>query len=294
MEGEQRSGPGRDDPNHGPRTGQMHRKQALVLARDIGFLDTGIVSHMLWPDDSNARKYAERLLARLVKDRALLRRPLDGKSGVFVLTKAGALEVGGRAQTQWGRQLKDEYGSRWLPPITFDHDRRAVWFGCWMSQFGYRPYFERQYRDGASDRAVPDCLLVDVAGEGIWVEVENSQKNAADREEQIEGAIRRFHKPRKMDTAWGTVAVRRTIWVLPPHGWKDSRGYPIDHEPALRREWSAALAAHTRAAEEAAEFAGKSAAEIAAAGQAWRSVKASVWRETGASFEKSASLRCNL
>jgi|JI8StandDraft_2_1071088.scaffolds.fasta_scaffold01357_5 hypothetical protein len=290
MESEERRGPGRSDPNHGPRTGAEHRKHALVLARDIGFVDTRIVSQMLWPDDSNARKYAERLLSRLSKEQVLLRRPLDRKSGIFVLTKAGAFEVGSRPQTQWGRHLKGELGDRWLPPTTFVHDRRAAWFGCWMARFGWRPVFERQYRDGASDQNVPDCLLVDPAGEAVWVEVENSQKNSADREEQIEGAIRRFHKPRKMDTPWGLVTVRRTIWVLPPQGWKDSRGYAIDHEPALRREWAAALAAHIKSAKASAEFDRRSLAEIAAAGLPWRSVKASVWRETTIGFEKAVSL----
>lgn len=285
-------GPGRGDRTHGPQTGREHRRKVLSLAKSIGFVDATLVGESLWRNDPHKRKYAERLLARLVNDDALLRRPVAGRRGAYVLTKIGAAEIGGTSGARWGRLVKDGVAQRWLPPLTFDHDRRAARFGCWMERFGYRPFFEREYRDGKESRSVADVILVDVERSvGVWVEVENAQKNATERLEQIDAAIQRFRSPPSLSTPWGRVALKHTSWVLPPTDWRDIRGYFINHEPALRREWASVLNDHIEVVEDTAEFSRKGPDDIRAASLPLRAVHASVWREIDTGFEKLESLK---
>lgn len=259
----------------------------------IGFLTADLVAGWVWPGSAHGRKYAERILASLVEKKALLRRPLGGRSGAFVLTKIGAAEVEARDGLRWGRTVVDVVGDKhWKPPTTFDHDLRAAWFGVWARSKGWQPVFEREAGQRRLKVEVPDCLLVSPQkGTGHWVEVENSQKNVEERHDQITDALRRMLKPMERQTPWGTVSVQRTIFVLPPAGYKDRRGYAINQEPLLRREWStlAKKIEELQILEDRIEWS-RSAEETetlrATADKLRKVLTAEVYRETEDGFEK--------
>lgn len=141
----------------------------------------------------------------------------------------------------------------WAPPQTLVHDRRAIRFGLAIQrvQPHLKPIFEREVGTGKRGDQVPDVLLVEERDRtGTWVEVENTRKNGRDLRAQVEAAIKRWSNPDLITTPFGEVVVIETWWVLPPEGFKDRRGYRLEHESGLRRAWAEVLAERIAVSEE--------------------------------------------
>jgi len=173
--------------------GDDRRLEALALAWRMGGWVTSIpLAWWLWPDTDVRRQYSQRLLAKLIKEKLLIRRllPTGGVAGALTQSGRDMLCLPGsglarkplRTGIGWGEVVK----GKWQPPARWVHDERVARFLAWYrARFGSEVIFERELRAGDQRsnglRKIPDGMIVGEGRSGIWVECEESRKTGGYR-----------------------------------------------------------------------------------------------------------------
>jgi len=173
--------------------GADRRIQALALAWRMGGWVTSVpLAWWLWPDTDVRRQYSQRLIAKLTNEKLLARRPLPTGGAAGVLTQSGRNMLCRPDSGLTGKSLRTGIGwgevvnGKWQPPARWVHDERVARFLAWYRAcFGSEVIFERELRaaDKSSNdfRKIPDGVIVEERGSGIWVECEESRKTGGYR-----------------------------------------------------------------------------------------------------------------
>lgn len=208
---------------------------ALLWIHELGWLRSVELARFLYPKDRHGRKYAEKVLRKLIGLRYIIARPLPGRSAgnAYVLAQRGANWLNEHSSgreykpgTKWGKAG----GGRWEPPATWRHELLCTGVLSIMSERGLDFKQEATLRAEKPDSVKhPDALIVGVAaGKPVaaWLEVENSRKsgkNLADMLRAVAAAAR--EKPL---TTYKDAPVRLG-WIAIPALSKDERGHNINH-----------------------------------------------------------------
>lgn len=154
-----------------------------------GWITTTIMANLFWPKSPTRKKYAERLMAEMIRQGLLLKRQLPNRMTAGVITAQGCrvlndtyFDVGinivptnVRPGTDWG----DSKGGQWLPPASWQHQLRAGNFVSWAGNAFPSPL--NMLFDMQIQRANPTAIKrpdgIAYAGNiGLWIEVENARK----------------------------------------------------------------------------------------------------------------------
>jgi len=207
--------------------------EVLDLASRIGWLSVSVVAYAFWPRAPFRRKYAERLLASLVK-----RNWINKVEGVtptaYVITKAARQDYEAFTSAAGNPGHLD-------PPITpgptYRHDVRAASallflvkqvMGRDYSVWGQQVVFDREIKayntnNKASKR--PDGILLDQEneGKGYWLEVENSRKTGPNMRKQVAELIditmANGNGSRWLHTQYGQISPHPTVVLAVPGGY---------------------------------------------------------------------------
>lgn len=229
----------------GREQGQIRAEQAIGLTARIGWVNADLLAGWIWPRAAHRRKMAEALLRRLVKSGHLMRREIDGRAALYVLTEKGAMLVPEASPgTSWGIIKR---GQPWRPPLSFGHHLLAAQFLVWAQHRFTRGdltayvAFETELRSLNGDNPkYPDGLLtLHQEGKGeqtLWIEVEQARKTTRGYDWMIE---RVMVMSRQNPPIWRSMTGRLfrptdPCFVLPGHDYRDPRGYAVDQRGPIR------------------------------------------------------------
>lgn len=158
-----------------------------------GWITTTIMANLFWPKSPTRKKYAERLMAEMIRQGLLLKRQLPNRMTAGVITANGCrylnetfyspginvLPVDIRPGTDWG----ETKGGQWQPPASWQHQLRAGNFVSWAASSFSSPLsmlFDTQIqRANPTALKRPDGIAYKETSKGnigVWIEVENARK----------------------------------------------------------------------------------------------------------------------
>jgi len=176
-------------------TSRIRQIQTLELASRLGWICAPVLSCAFWPKATARRKYAERLIASMVK-RGWLEKVEKTSPTAYVLTRAARTDYEAFTNASGNPSKLD----RPTPPgPTYQHDIRAAsallfMLGGMTHDNWLRVVFDREIKaDNTQNKARkrPDGILTfnDGQSKGYWVEVENSHKTGPNMRKQVDELI---------------------------------------------------------------------------------------------------------
>jgi len=159
---------------------------SLRLADRLGWLNASVLAYAFWPKAPSRRKYAERLLATLVKrgwfkpHKMPFRQP-----SCYTATKTG--------QRQWalGEYAQPSDMKIKLPGATYQHDTRAASVLLYLAGGDLAQVIFDHEISTPEGRKRPDGILLDTENlqKGWWLEVENARKTGPNMRRQVADMI---------------------------------------------------------------------------------------------------------
>lgn len=158
-----------------------------------GWITTTIMANLFWPKSPTRKKYAERLMAEMIRQGLLLKRKLPNRMTAGVISAQGCRYINEtfyspginvmpadvRPGTDWG----ETRGGEWKPPASWQHQLRAGNFVSWSASAFNSPLwmlFDMQIqRDNPTALKRPDGIAYKPGAKGnigLWIEVENARK----------------------------------------------------------------------------------------------------------------------
>jgi len=204
---------------------------SLKLADRIGWLNAPIVAYAFWPEAPSRLKYAERLLANLVKRGWFKphKMPFRQRS-CYTATQEG--------RRQWLLSTRPEETGKFDPSdmktkspgaaSTYLHDTRAASALLWLAKGDMdRIIFDREII-ASEFRKRPDGIVLDpeIHGKlktGHWVETENAKKTGPNMRKQVTEMIEITMEAGKgglwMKTQKGAVMPKPLVLLVVPEGY---------------------------------------------------------------------------
>lgn len=222
-----------------------HAATALYLIARFGWLRARELGLLIYPKNIHSRKYAEKLLRKLVKLRYVLGRKLPGfNSGTaFVIASRGADWLNYHTEngeepykdgTDWGRIEK---GTGWYPPASWIHDLIANSVLALSYEMGAEEVIPelqlRKMSPNATKHADGLIITRDKNGEkqSIWLEVERTRKTGKNADWTIEAVLKAERS--KPVTEYPNVPPVRHGVIAIPNESIDERGYKINHKERI-------------------------------------------------------------
>lgn len=231
-----------------------HAATALHFIARFGWLRAIELGRFVYPNDKHGRKYAEKLLRKLVQLRYVLPRKLPGVGAgtAYVIAARGAVwlnanVVGSNARnahaeeddyyrdgTNWGRTNKDGI---WSPPLSWEHDLLATGVLSFFNEKGAVDLVsERELLrmvPNASKHADGLAVTKDEQGQlqTIWLEVERSRKSGENLDAMLK-AIVAAERGTPVTDYPGLPPVRHGMIAI-PQTCQDERGYSLNHQQRI-------------------------------------------------------------
>lgn len=225
-----------------------HAAKALRLLHRFTWLRPSELGRLIYPNDRHARKYAEKLVRKLLSMRMVIARKLPGRSAgtAYVVGSRGATQLDAWSDsTERHRSGKDWGMSQdgiWNPPASWRHDLMAVGV---LSHLAERKNHlvvpEAQLRRiNAFGIKHPDGLVVcPDKGFSLWLEVESSRKSGRNLEHLVRTVVSASRgKPLTFYKDFANNPVKLGIIAI-PEICRDERGYVIDHWSRFKNKLSA-------------------------------------------------------
>lgn len=231
-----------------------HAATALHFIARFGWLRAIELGRFVYPNDKHGRKYAEKLLRKLVQLRYVLPRKLPGvgAGSAYVVAARGAAwlnanVVGSNARnahleeddyfrdgTNWGRTNKDGI---WSPPLCWEHDLLAAGVLSFFHEKGAVDIVsEREllrmvpnaskHADGLAVTKDPHDQL-----QTIWLEVERSRKSGENLDAMLK-AIVSAQRGTPVTDYPGLPPVKHGM-IAVPQACQDERGYSLNHQQRI-------------------------------------------------------------
>jgi hypothetical protein len=178
----------------------------LTAHHQGGWITTTIMANLFWPKSPTRKKYAERLMAEMIRQGLLLKRQLPNRMTAGVITTQGCRYVNEayykaasqlltaeiRPGTDWGSTKT----GTWEPPASWRHQIRAGTFVTWGSHSFSKPLnmlFDTQIqRANPTALKRPDGILyreTDKGNVGLWIEVESARKTGPEMTKLVEALV---------------------------------------------------------------------------------------------------------
>ena len=233
-----------------------HAATALHFIARFGWLRAIELGRFVYPNDTHGRKYAEKLLRKLVQLRYVLPRKLPGVGAgtAYVVAARGAAwlntnVVGSNARnahleeddyyrdgTDWGRTNKDGV---WSPPLSWEHDLLATGvLSLFWQQGAVDVVSERELLrmvPNVKDNKHADGLAVTKDQysqlQTVWLEVERSRKSGENLDAMLK-AIVAAQRGTPVTNYPGLPPVKHGM-IAVPELCRDERGYSLDHQQRI-------------------------------------------------------------
>ena len=231
-----------------------HAAAALHFIARFGWLRAVELGRFVYPNDKHGRKYAEKLLRKLVQLRYVLPRKLPGvgAGSAYVVAARGAAwlnanVVGSNARnahleeddyfrdgTNWGRTNKDGI---WSPPLSWEHDLLATGvLSLFWQQGAVDVVSERELLrmvPNASKHADGLAVTKDQHGQlqTVWLEVERSRKSGENLDAMLK-AIVAAQRGTPVTDYPGLPPVKHGM-IAVPQACQDERGYSLNHQQRI-------------------------------------------------------------
>ncbi len=231
-----------------------HAATALHFIARFGWLRAIELGRFVYPNDKHGRKYAEKLLRKLVQLRYVLPRKLPGVGAGtgYVVAARGAAWLNAnvvgsnernahleeddyfRDGTNWGRSNKDGI---WSPPLSWEHDLLATGVLSLFWQQGAVDVVSEhellRMMPNASKHADGLAVTKDPHGQlqTVWLEVERSRKSGENLDAMLKAIVAAqrgtpvTNYPGLPPIKYGMIAV--------PELCRDERGYSLDHQQRI-------------------------------------------------------------
>lgn len=216
----------------------------LIAHHQGGWITTHIMANAFWPKSPTRKKYAERLMAEMIRQGLLLKRQLPNRMSAGVITAQGCKYIN---ETMWGPGIKvtmavvrpgTDWGStnagKWLPPASWRHQLRAGAFVTWAANaFGtsFSMLFDTQIqRCNQTALKRPDGIIYGETPKGkfqLWIEVESARKTGPEMSKLVAALVdvQSGNAPQMFDfDEYGTPSVvncRHAALVVP-------KGYSVE------------------------------------------------------------------
>lgn len=206
------------------------------------------LGRLMYPYDPFARKYAEKLVRKLMLLKMLIARPLPGHQAgtAYVLSARGAAQLnewsragGYRSGKDWGTTKE----GGWAPPDSWRHDLIAAGVLTFTAQReGFDALPEAILRGQVPDAEKhPDGIVIDRnKGNSYWVEVEFSRKSGRNIDHMVRAVVKaaRGTPLVSYDCIQDTPVTHGLVAI--PREARDERGYKLNHwfriESAIRKK----------------------------------------------------------
>lgn len=233
-----------------------HAATALHFIARFGWLRAIELGRFVYPNDTHGRKYAEKLLRKLVQLRYVLPRKLPGVGAGtgYVVAARGAAWLNAnvvgtnernahleeddyfRDGTNWGRSNKDGV---WSPPLSWEHDLLATGvLSLFWQQGAVDVVSERELLrmvPNVKDNKHADGLAVTKDPHGqlqtVWLEVERSRKSGENLDAMLK-AIVSAQRGTPVTDYPGLPPVKHGM-IAVPELCRDERGYSLDHQQRI-------------------------------------------------------------
>ena len=231
-----------------------HAATALHFIARFGWLRAIELGRFVYPNDTHGRKYAEKLLRKLVQLRYVLPRKLPGvgAGSAYVVAARGAAWLNANAVgsnernahaeeddyyrdgTNWGRSDKNGV---WSPPLSWEHDLLATGvLSLFWQQGAVDVVSERELLrmvPNASKHADGLAVTKDQHGrlQTVWLEVERSRKSGENLDGMLK-AIVAAQRGTPMTNYLGLPPVKHGM-IGVPEMCQDERGYSLNHQQRI-------------------------------------------------------------
>ncbi|WP_198552398.1 hypothetical protein, partial [Macromonas nakdongensis] len=231
-----------------------HAATALHFIARFGWLRAIELGRFVYPNDTHGRKYAEKLLRKLVQLRYVLPRKLPGvgAGSAYVVAARGAAWLNANAVgsnernahaeeddyyrdgTNWGRSDKNGV---WSPPLSWEHDLLATGvLSLFWQQGAVDVVSERELLrmvPNASKHADGLAVTKDQHGrlQTVWLEVERSRKSGENLNAMLK-AIVAAQRGTPVTDYPGLPPVRHGM-IAVPEMCQDERGYSLNHQQRI-------------------------------------------------------------
>lgn len=233
-----------------------HAATALHFIARFGWLRAVELGRFVYPNDKHGRKYAEKLLRKLVQLRYVLPRKLPsvGAGTAYVVAARGAAWLNSNAVgsnernahteeddyyrdgTNWGRSDKNGI---WSPPLSWEHDLLATGvLSLFWQQGAVDVVSERELLrmvPNVKDNKHADGLAVTKDQYGqlqtVWLEVERSRKSGENLDAMLK-AIVSAQRGTPVTDYPGLPPIKHGM-IAVPELCKDERGYSLDHQQRI-------------------------------------------------------------
>lgn len=231
-----------------------HAATALHFIARFGWLRAIELGRFVYPNDKHGRKYAEKLLRKLVQLRYVLPRKLPGVGAGtgYVVAARGAAWLNAnvvgsnernahleeddyfRDGTNWGRSNKDGV---WSPPLSWEHDLLATGvLSLFWQQGAVDVVSERELlrmMPNASKHADGLAVTKDPHGQlqTVWLEVERSRKSGENLDAMLK-AIVAAQRGTPVTNYPGLPPVKHGM-IAVPQTCQDERGYSLNHQQRI-------------------------------------------------------------
>lgn len=225
-----------------------HAASALRLIHRFTWLRPTELGRFLYPGNKHSRKYAEKLLRKLIAMQLVIARKLPGRGAgtAYVLGSRGAAQLDTWAGTAKGYSSGKDWGSihhgMWAPPTSWRHDLWAVGVLSHLAErAGHEvlpePYLRRTHPYATK---YPDAILVRRdKGFSAWLEVESARKSGKNLEQLVRAVIGASRgNPASYFDEIQDVPVKVGIIAM-ALGAQDERGYHLDHWGRFERKLQA-------------------------------------------------------
>jgi hypothetical protein len=232
-----------------PRLDQHeHAARALLLIAQWQWLRATELGRLMYPSDLHSRKYAEKVVRKLLELQLLLARPLPGHQAgtAYVLSARGAAQLNAWSRDGGGYRSGKDWGTTqggvWAPPASWRHDLIAAGVLSLALEWESIEVIPEAALRRIEPEAVkhPDGLLIDRArGYSYWVEVEAARKSGRNINDMVRALAKASRgEPLVNYDCVNDVPVRIGLVAVPTDA-RDERGYRLNHwhrvEAAIRR-----------------------------------------------------------
>lgn len=164
------------------------------------------MANAFWPGSPIKKKYAERLMAEMIRQGLLLKRQLPNRATAGVITTQGCRHVNEvfylpgvkvtTAEVKPGTDWGSTKSGPWKPPASWRHQVRAGTFVTWAGNAfdsSLSMLFDTQIqRANPTALKRPDGILykeTDKGNIGVWVEVESARKTGPEMTKLVEALV---------------------------------------------------------------------------------------------------------
>lgn len=211
---------------------------ALQMLHRFSWLRPTELGRFMYPRDKFSRKYAEKLLRKLLAMRMIIGRKLPGRNAgtAYVVATRGAVQLNTWAGTNGKYRSGKDWGNiengLWTPPKSWQHDLWAVGVLSHLSErekTNIIPEAELRRVNPNSKKHADGLVICPDQGISMWLEVESSRKSGRNLAQLVRAVILASRgKPVTSYNINQENPVKIGILAIPEVS-RDERGYNLDH-----------------------------------------------------------------